>query len=440
MFVQVNSVIASNAKQSKKQRVCRIDSLLCFSQRRAMMTILIILILLLVLAGCSRTDAAVYYERSPEPLTPVVEQELDRPEPAQPQQYAPPALCFIEYWLQQLTLEQKIGQLIMPRLTWQTTEVNPAVWPWNSEIEFGGFILFGDNVQSIEQVQALTTDMQDLSRLPLFISTDEEGGRVSRVGGLFEGGAYPAAFDIAKVEGLTTANAIGTAERLLSLGINMNFAPVADIWSNPANRVIGNRAFGHTAHEVSPAVAAATEGLQNSGVLATLKHFPGHGDTYEDSHYQLAFHNHDIYRFWEKEALPFISGIQAGAAAVMIGHISTPQIGGHTALLPWMQSWIDSGNLPATFSDFWLQDILRGQMGFDGLIITDALEMRALTDHFSCGQIALGAFLAGADILLVPSNPQEAFLALLEGYHSGIFDRDRLNDSVRRILRAKERL
>jgi len=405
---------------------------------------LVLLALLLVLAGCSRTGAAVYYEPEPELPAPIAEQVLDNDEPAtsepEPPQYDSQAFCFVEYWMHQLTLEQKIGQLIMPRLAWQTTEVNPAAWPWNSEIEFGGFILFSDNVQSIAQVQALTSDMQDLSQLPLFISTDEEGGRVSRTGRLFEGGAYPAAFDIAQVEGMTAATAIGTAERLRLLGINMNFAPVADIWSNPANRVIGNRAFGHTAYGVGPFVEAATKGLQSNGVFATLKHFPGHGDTYEDSHYQLAFHNHDIYRFWEKEALPFISGIQAGAAAVMIGHISTPQIGGHTALLPWMQPWIESGNLPATFSDFWLQDVLRGQMGFDGLIITDALEMRALTDHFTCGQIALGAFLAGADILLVPSNPQEAFIALFDGYHTGIFDRDRLNESVRRILRLKENL
>ena len=404
---------------------------------------------MLLFVGCSRNSTEVYYAPPPEIYygsvqEPVLEPVPDAPVVVDQNDHKPgepdlTVLCFAEYWLQQLTLEQKIGQLIMPRLTWQTTEVNPAAWPWNSDVEYGGFILFGDNVQTIQQVQALTRDMQARAQLPLFISTDEEGGRVSRVGRLFESGPTPAAFDISCKENVYQTG-IAIAGRLLTLGINMNFAPVADIWSNPANRVIGNRAFGHTAKDVSYHVAASVESLQTSGVFATLKHFPGHGDTYEDSHYQLAFHNHDIYRFWEKEALPFISGIQAGVVAVMIGHISTPQIGGHTALLPWMQPWIDSGNLPATFSDFWLQDVLRTQLGFDGLIITDALEMRALTDHFTCGQIALGAFIAGADILLVPANPEEAFQALLGGYNDGVFDRARLNESVRRILRAKEGL
>jgi len=378
---------------------------------------------------------------------------LETAEPDETILYQPPtqASAFVEYWLQQLTLEEKIGQLIMPRLPWQTTAVNASLQQWLDTIPFGGFILFGDNVESVLQVQALTQDLQAQARLPLFISTDEEGGRVSRVGRLFDGGPTPAAFEIGQAQDVSVilegmeeiipfAYEVGhiNAQRLLSLGINMNFAPVADVWSNPANAVIGNRAFGHTADLVSPNVTATVAGLQNGGVYATLKHFPGHGDTYEDSHYQLAFHNHGIDRFWEVEALPFISGINAGAAAVMTGHISTPQIGGHTALLPWMEPWIESGNLPATFSDFWLQNILRGRLGFTGLIITDGLEMRALTDHFTCGQIALGAFLAGADILLIPANPAEAFQALLDGYHQGYFDMERLDESVRRILQLKE--
>ena len=380
-------------------------------------------------------------EPTMQPTTQPAMQEAELPtmQPITTMPYVSEYLSQVEYWLSKLTLEEKIGQLIMPRLPWQTTAVTANLQPWLDAIPFGGFILFSDNVQSIEQVQQLTADLQAQARLPLLISTDEEGGRVSRVGRLF-GGATPAAFDIGQGEDSVHQISIQNANQLRNLGVNMNLAPVADIWSNPANAVIGNRAFGHTADVVMLHVAATVEDLQNGGVLATLKHFPGHGDTYEDSHYQLAFHNHDIYRFWEKEALPFIAGIEAGVTAVMPGHISTPQIGGHTALLPWMQPWIDNGNLPVTFSDFWLQEILRGEMGFDGLIITDGLEMRALTDHFTCGQIALGAFLAGADILLIPANPAEAFQALLDGYHDGYFTRERVNESVRRILHAKEGL
>ena len=357
------------------------------------------------------------------------------------QETGEPELDFVEYWLAQLSVEEKIAQLIMPRLPWRTTYAG-AAQPWLDAIPFGGFILFGDNIENIEQVQELTAALQAQARLPLLISIDEEGGRVSRAGRLFEGGATAAAFDIGATQDSAVAYAAASvnAARLTSLGINMNFAPVADIWSNPSNTVIGTRAFGHTPDVASPAVVATVDGLQAGGVFATLKHFPGHGDTYEDSHYQLAFHNHTIDRFWEMEAQPFIAGIAAGATAVMTGHISTPQIGGHTALLPWMQPWIDSGNLPATFSDFWLQYVLRGQLGFDGLIITDGLEMRALTNYFTCGQIALGAFLAGADILLIPANPLEAFEALLEAYHLGVFDQARLDESVRRILELKQML
>ena len=374
---------------------------------------------------------------TPQPIIP----PLPTPTP-EPEIIEPEALSFVDYWLEQLTLEEKIGQLFMLRLPWQTTAVNSNIRNTMEQIPVGGIILFGDNVNSVQQVQTLTADLQNLARLPLFISTDEEGGRVSRVGRLFEGGATPPAFEIGREGNPQLAYEMGqlNAERLLSLGINMNFAPVADIWSNPANTVIGNRAFGHTPEEVSLGVVATIDGLQDSGVFAVLKHFPGHGDTYEDSHFQLAFHNHGLDRFNEMESIPFIYGINAGVTGVMMAHISTPEISQNPPVLDFLAPWVENGNLPATFSDFWIQDILRGKMGFDGLIITDALDMRALTNYFTDGQIALAAFLAGVDILLMPVNATNAFEALLEGYHTGLFDMTRLDESVRRILTAKEGL
>ncbi|MCL2386516.1 MAG: glycoside hydrolase family 3 protein [Defluviitaleaceae bacterium] len=343
-----------------------------------------------------------------------------------------------EYWLSQMTIEQRIGQIFMLRLPWQTTYVNTRVENLFASVPAGGAILFSDNVTSATQVRTLTADIQALSpHSPMLISIDEEGGRVSRAGRLFAEGITPAAYDIGRrstSEAYDIGKTIG--EELVGLGLNVNFAPVADIWSNPENAVIGNRAFGRTAEVVSPMVAATVEGLQDGGVMATLKHFPGHGDTYEDSHFQSAVHHHGWERWLEMESQPFISGINAGVGGVMIAHVATPAIGGHSPVLDWMQPWIDSGGLPATLSDFWLQEVLRGQLGFEGLIITDALDMRALTDHFTCGQIALGAFLAGADILLIPLNPQEAFDAMLDGYQTGVFDEARLNESLRRIFDA----
>jgi len=231
-----------------------------------------------------------------------------------------------------------------------------------------------------------------------------------------------------------TGQVIG--QRLIYLGINMNFAPVADVWTNPANTVIGNRSFGSDPDTAGHFVAAAVRGLNSAGVLSTLKHFPGHGDTYEDSHYLLAVYPHDRERFDRVEAVPFIHGIEASAHAVMMGHIATPQLQNAAAPLYWMEPWLASGTLPATFSDFWVQDVLRGEMGFEGLVITDALEMRALSDHFTPQQIAVGAFVAGADILLIPTNVPATFDALIEAYHDGVFDTERLHESLRRIFWA----
>ena len=397
--------------------------------------ILALLFFALVFAACVSIEPDDFWVYVPEyePVAELPPEEPPVPPPAEP--------SFEDYWLAQLTIEEKIGQLLMPRLPWRTTAANEWVQDFMEAVPVGGFILFSDNVVSIAQVQELTEGLQALSRLPLFISTDEEGGRVSRVNRLFDR-RIPPAFEIGRqgdpAVAYDAARAIG--RQLAMLGINMNFAPVADVWSNPANTVIGNRAFSQDANAAGYMVEAAVLGFAAEGVLSVAKHFPGHGDTNEDSHYQLAFHLHDRERFDEKEALPFIRSIRAGVDGVMIGHISTPAIEGSRAILDWMAPWIESGALPATFSDFWLQDVLRGEMGFDGLIITDALEMRALTDHFTYAQIALGAFLAGADILLIPSDPRRTFNVLLDGYHSGLFDTDRLHQSLRRILRAKEAL
>jgi len=356
--------------------------------------------------------------------------------------YDPPPPCEADIWIAGLTLREKIGQLIMPRLPWQTTILSPAQRDWFTSYPVGGIILFSDNMYSIQQVQALTMELQAASRHTLFIATDEEGGRVSRVGRLFADGDFSIlpAYEIGRTGdpdmAYTTGRIIG--ERLLSLGINMNFAPVADVWTNPANTVIGNRSFGSNPVIVGEMVDATVRGLNSAGVLSTIKHFPGHGDTYEDSHYLLAVYPHDRERFDYIEALPFIRGIEAGTHAVMMGHIATPQLQNPTVPLYWMEPWLMSGTLPATFSDFWVQDVLRGEMGFDGLVITDALEMRALSDHFTPGQIALGAFVAGVDILLMPTDITATFDALIEGFYNGVFDEERLHESLRRIFWARQ--
>jgi len=345
-----------------------------------------------------------------------------------------------DYWLSQLTIEEKIGQLLMPRLPWSAKSVDAKIQELMKDIPVGGIALFRDNVNNTQQVQTLTKDLQALARLPLFIAIDEEGGRVSRVGKLFDKPTAPA-YDIGNQGDTAAAYAIARTigKRLTKLGINMNFAPVADIWSNPSNTVIGNRAFGQTPDIVGDMVDASVRGLNTEGVLPVVKHFPGHGDTKEDSHYQLAIYPHGRERFNQIESRPFISASKAGTAGIMVGHIATPAFKDSRHQLEWVAPLAKSGTLPVTFSDFWLQDILRKEIGFDGLIITDGLDMRALTDNFTCAQIVLAAFLAGSDILLMPVNPKVAYQALLDGYKAGLFDEERLNQSLRRILRAKEK-
>jgi len=332
-----------------------------------------------------------------------------------------------DYWLSQLTIEEKIGQLLMIRLPWKTKEINSKTLEMMKNIPVGGVALFRDNMETTKQIQTLTKDLQALARLPLFIAIDEEGGRVSRVGKFF-GKPTPPAYDIGEQGDTAKASATARtiAQRLAKLGINMNFAPIADIWSNPDNTVIGNRAFGKKPGIVGDMVEATVRGFASEGVLSVTKHFPGHGDTKEDSHNQLAIYPHGRERFDQMEALPFRKASKAHTDGIMVGHIITP-------------AFKESDSLPATFSAFWLQDVLREEIGFDGLIITDGLDMHAITDNFTCAQIVLGTFLAGADILLMPIDPSAAYQALLDGYRSGVFDEQRLNQSLRRILRAKEK-
>jgi beta-N-acetylhexosaminidase len=296
-------------------------------------------------------------------------------------------------------------------------------------------------VESREQVSALLADMKqkaEASGIPLFIGVDEEGGRVTRIGQLYEE-RIPPMLSIGSTG--DTQNAYDAAftigERLADLGFNINFAPVADVWSNPDNTVIGDRAFSTDAETVALMVEAAVKGFNDAGILSVVKHFPGHGDTAQDSHSEIAVYAYDRERFETVEALPFIRGVRAGADGVMVGHIATPQLQNEKAVCEFLQPWLDDGRLPATLSDYWMQNVLRNELRYDGLIITDALDMGALTKNFTVEQITLGAFMAGADVLLIPSDIPAAIDALTKAYDEGLFSDERLDASVRRILRVK---
>lgn len=333
-----------------------------------------------------------------------------------------------------LSLKQKIGQMIMSAIP-GTFSDNPAV-KFDDELDTliskvspGGIILFGKNFSSAEQVKTLVDALQIHSTVPLFIAVDQEGGVVSRLNE--NGGITHTPFPSQRIVGNTgkpeNAYVLGRiiGKELSSVGINMNMAPVADIDSPEGNRAIflDSRSFGKDKYLVGKMVSEEVKGLQSQNVSSVIKHFPGHGDAKKDSHEGAVSVTHDINRLREVEFVPFQAGINSGADGIMVGHINLP------VLL--------SGVEPATFSNYLLEDILRDQMGFSNLIITDALEMGALTKYYSQKQIIIKSVNAGVDILLMLSKPEKAVNILYEAVLDGEVSESRINQSVKRIIRIK---
>jgi len=333
-----------------------------------------------------------------------------------------------EILIKDMTIEQKIGQMLFCEFRWnalgKVTKIDNNIKKIINDYGIGGVVLFSENIQSTKQVTDFIHSLQQASDIPLFISIDEEGGRVFRTRAL-NVPRISSAFNIGKTGDAKNAyNAAKTiAAYLKPLGFNVNFAPVADVLTNSANKVIGDRAFSTDANKAGEMVRHFVEGLLDNGILPTLKHFPGHGHTSEDSHYGMAITRKTLAEMSECEFIPFKAGIDAGAVFVMTGHISTPGI-------------VD-GNIPATFSGFLLQDVLRGTLGFEGIIITDALAMGAIANYYTSEETAVKSILAGVDMLLAPQNLGEAYAGLLKAVKSGEIAEERINESVKRILLAK---
>ena len=329
-----------------------------------------------------------------------------------------------------MSLEQKVGQMFFYNFRWDSsgniiTKINQNIEAIIKYYNLGGIILFSENIQDAKQVADFIKDLQKASpSFPLFISIDEEGGRVLRTKAL-DVPRISAALNIGATGDPKNAyNAAKTiANYLKPLGFNVNFAPVADVFTNPANTVIGDRAFSSDADTAALMVKSFTEGLLDNGLLPTLKHFPGHGDTSNDSHYGAATTKKTLKELFECEFIPFQAGINAGAAFVMTGHITAPNVTGN--------------NLPATFSDYLLKDILRDKLNFDGVIITDALEMGAITKYYASEETAVNSIIAGVDMLLVPQDLTESYFGIIKAVKSGKITEERINESVRRILIAK---
>ena len=347
----------------------------------------------------------------------------------------------IEAQLQQMTLREKVGQLFNTRpesicpefeasgqgiYTYSLQEVTEGMKAFTRQYPVGGITLFSHNIDNPEQVKAFTAALHELPLRPM-IAIDEEGGRVARIGGNEK-------FDIFRVESIAqvgargnpqnayeTGKAIGTY--LKEYGFDMDFAPVADVNTNPENIVIGNRAFSDDPKVAAPMVVKYLEGLESSGIVGCLKHFPGHGDTKGDSHTGYV----QTEKTWEEiskcEMVTFKAGIKAGARMIMTAHIATPNVTGN--------------NLPATLNPIILQEKLRKELGYNGIIITDAMGMGAISQHYSSAESAVKCLQAGADIILMPASLPEAFDAVMKAVEDGALTEERIDESVRRILTLK---
>ena len=360
-----------------------------------------------------------------------------RPNPESPLRSMSPAeRQWVNAELRRMTLDEKIGQLLFTTYHGTFTAIDSPAYQQMlhdvNDLHAGGFILItkitplGIEKSQTYPTAVLSNQLQRISKLPLLIGADFERGSAMR---LDEGTSFPTQMAIAAGGDPKDAYTMGkiTALEARQAGVQWIYAPVADVNNNPGNPIINTRSFGEDPAKVSEFVSAYVRGVEENGGLATAKHFPGHGDTAADSHIDLPVIRADRSRLESLELVPFRAAIAAGVGSVMTGHLNVP------ALEP-------DPNTPATLSSHILTEILRKELHFEGLVITDAMDMGGITVRFAPGEAAVRAVLAGADCLLMPPVPDAAFEALQHAAKSGRISRERLDASVRRILEAKARL
>ena len=338
--------------------------------------------------------------------------------------------------VQSLSLEQKVAQLFVIRPealvgTGPVISVDDALRDALLGCPVGGLVLFDDNVQDPEQVRSLNADLQSLSNeacgLPLFVCVDEEGGTVTRV-------SDKAAFGVEKpqdMSALAAEHGVDFAKQegerigsyLADLGFNLDFAPDADVCDDPDN-FIYLRSFGGDPEVVGSYVSAMVSGFRASGTLCCVKHFPGIGHADGDSHTEDIFINKKLEELMGCELLPFKAAVEAGVDLVMVGH--------------GVYSELDSS--PASLSRVIVSNILRGDLSYGGLVITDALEMASVSDHFSSSEVGVRALDAGCDLILTPVQFLAAFNGVVDAVREGRLSEKRIDESVTRVVRAKLRL
>lgn len=373
----------------------------------------------------------VHEEAEPEPGQ-ETEQKMEQ-EPVGEQESGDTAARNI---LNSMTTEEKAAQIffVTPEAITGVQTVTAAGDATKAALEkypVGGLVYFSANLISPEQTRTMLANTwaysQEVMKVPVYLGVDEEGGTVARV-------ASNPAFSVTQYQGMRAIGDTGDPSQayqaaqtissyLKDLGFNMDFAPDADVITNPENKVIGNRSFGTDPQLVGDMVSAAVKGFRDQAMASCIKHFPGHGGTKGDTHEGYAYTDRTVEQMESAELLPFRSGIEAGVEFIMASHISAPNT--------------PAGDTPASLSSYMLTDLLREQMGYQGLVITDAMNMGAISQQYSSAQAAVQAFQAGADMILMPENFTEAYNGILQAVQSGQITQERLDTSVLRILETK---
>ncbi len=378
-------------------------------QKKFLWILTVILFYGLVLTSCSNDDAVT-------------------PPPAE-----------VEAMLKKMTLREKVGQMFFvrvesldPSIEWTTyddlanlknQEITMKMRKVNHDYPVGGIILYAWNIEDENQLASIIKQVRSLNGSPL-LCIDEEGGRVSRI-------ANNPNFHVKKYESMAAIGATGDPKNAYECGntigtylkrydFDIDFAPVADVNTNPDNIIIGPRAFSDDPAVAAPMVTNYLQGLKDAGITGCIKHFPGHGDTTNDTHSGYV----QSLKTWDEmnqcEMVTFRAGIQWGCQLIMTAHIAVPNVTGT--------------NIPSTLSSVVLQDKLRGELGYQNIIITDGMEMGAITKHYTSGEAAVGSIKAGVDIVLGPRDFTEAFDAVIAAVNNGTLTEERINQSVRRIL------
>lgn len=334
----------------------------------------------------------------------------------------------------EMTLDEKIYQMIFttPESLTGVSGVFQAGDATKAALQarpVGGIIYFAPNIQSREQIKTMIARSQEFSKLALFIGVDEEGGRVTRISSN-PGMGYDKIPAMAQIGASgDSQKAYDTGKQLAKitgeLGFNVDFAPVADIITNPNNTEIGDRSFGNDSELAADMVKQLVLGLQDSNICSVLKHFPGHGSTQANSHNGYSESRRTLDEMRGAEFPPFQAGIKAGADFVLISHMSAVNV--------------DSSGKPASLSKTIVTDILKKELGFIGLVITDSLSMGAITNRYSAGEAAVMAVEAGVDVLLIPASLSSAFSGVKNAVSSGRISEERIDESVMKIISLKLR-